>query len=261
MKPFRETFTLVLRTPRLWGVQFLGNALILALFAGWLRLPEAHWWDLLLNALVIVLVVAGAMVLHGGTLNYFQSAHADRSALLTPEFKKALRHLLAIAVWAVVFFFLWFQADRLDGYQYSFPGYVRSEFPVWLRRHITETGLTDVYLFVVTALRWVVLPGLLLPWALLAAEQGFRGMVQVREWVKIIRHVSYWVVLALAATVGVVAIGVLLEWKLNPETATLLSEEISLVLRLLACYLIGLFCWLWVCSMLGRLRSGGQPAA
>ena len=82
MKPMREAFALVFRIPRLWGVQFLGNVLIFLLYSGWLHLPEAHWWDVLLNALVIVLVVAAALTLHGGTLNCFQSAHAERSAAL-----------------------------------------------------------------------------------------------------------------------------------------------------------------------------------
>ena len=81
MKPLREAFVLVLRTPRLWAVQFLGNAVILLLYAGWLRLPEAHWWDLLLNFVVLLLAIVGALALHGGTLNYFPSAHADRAAL------------------------------------------------------------------------------------------------------------------------------------------------------------------------------------
>jgi uncharacterized membrane protein YidH (DUF202 family) len=257
----REAFALVLRTPRLWGVQFLGNVLIFLLYAGWLRLPEAHWWDLLLNVLVIVLVVAAALTLHGGTLNYFQSAHVDRSAALTPEFKKALKHVLALAVWAAVFFFLWSQLDNLGDYQYSFPGYLRSELPSWLRKHTTDTGFTSTYMFIVGLLQGVVLPGLLLPLASLAARQGFRGFLQVRECGRTLRKVSYWVVVALAVIVGVAAIGLLLNWKMNPRTATLGGEEVSLFFRLLASYLIGLFAWLWVCSMLGRLGRAGQPEA
>src|SRR6185437_5915413 len=106
MKPLRESLALLLHTPRLWALQLAGNILIFVLYAGWLRLPEAHWWDLLLNVIVVLLAVAGALVLHGGTLNYLSEAHADRSALLTPNFKKALKNFLAIAIWALIFVFV-----------------------------------------------------------------------------------------------------------------------------------------------------------
>lgn len=261
MRPLREAFSLVLRSPRIWGLQLPGNVLILLLFTAWLRLSEAHWWDLLLNLIVIVLVAVAALALHGGTLNYYQSAHADRSAMLTPEFKKALKHVLALAVWAAIFFFLWLQVDGLSDYQYALPGFLRSELPGWLRKHTTDSGFTDAYQFAVTLLRWVVLPGLLLPPALLAAGQGFRGLVRMREWGGMLRSVSYWTVLVLAALLGVAVTAALMGMKMAPRTATLRREEISLFFRLLASYLCGMFAWLWMCSMLGRLRRGGQPAA
>jgi uncharacterized membrane protein YidH (DUF202 family) len=261
MRPLREALALVLRTPRLWGVQFLGNALIFAAFAGWLHLPVAHWWDVLLNVILIALVVMGAVVLHGGTLNYFQAAHAERTAPLTPEFKKALKNFFAIAVWAAVFFVLWFLVEKLDDYAYSFPGYVRASLPSWLRKHTTDTGFTDTYTFLLNVLRWVALPGLLLPPAALAAEHGFRGLVQFREWGRTLKRASYWIVLLLAVIVGVVLVALLMSWKMNPKTATLRGEEASLFFRLLSSYLLALFSWLLLCSMMGRLRGAGEPAA
>ena len=205
--------------------------------------------------MVLLLAILGALVLHGGTLNYFTRAHADRTALLMPNFKQALKHCLAIAIWALVFFFLCFQADKLGDYAYTFPGYLRSELPSWLRKHTTANGFTSVYDFVVGFILWIILPGLLLPAALLAANQGFRGFVRVREWGRVLRRVSYWLVLVLAVIPAGIVVVLLLDWK-NPATATLRGEEISLVLRLLASYVIALFAWLWVCSMVGRVYQG-----
>src|SRR6185312_6797846 len=105
-------------------------------------------FTLLLNVVVLLLAILGALVLHGGTLNYFTRAHADRTALLMPNFKQALKHCLAIAIWALVFFFLCFQADKLGDYAYTFPGYLRSELPNWLRKHTSANGFTSVYDFV-----------------------------------------------------------------------------------------------------------------
>jgi hypothetical protein len=259
MKPLREAFVLVLRTPRLWAVQFVGNAVILLLYAGWLRLPEAHWWDLVLNVVVVLLAIVGALVLHGGTLNYFPRAHADRAAPLTPNFKQALKHCVALALWALVFFFLWFQADTLGDYAYTFPGYLRAELPSWLRKHTTANGFTSVYDFIVGFVLWVVLPGLLLPGALLAADRGFRGLTRLRQWGRVLQRVSYWVVLVLAVVPAGIVVMLLLDWKLNANTATLRGEEISLILRLLASYVIALFAWLWVCSIIGKAYQETNP--
>lgn len=252
MKALRESITLVLHSPRLWVLQLVGNGIIFLLYAGWLRLPEAHWWDLLLNLIVILLAVAGALVLHGGTLNYLSEAHADRSALLTPNFKKALKHFLAIAIWALIFVFVCVETDKLGDFSYSFPGYLRSELPNWLRKYTTDAAFTGIYNFMAGFLLWIVMPGLLLPGALLAASQGVRGLTRLGEWRSVLRRVSYWVVLMLAIIPAGIVIALLLGWKVNPDTATLRGEEVGLILRLLACYVIGLFAWLWVCSMVGR---------
>ncbi|HYX54376.1 MAG TPA: hypothetical protein VE783_13045 [Candidatus Limnocylindrales bacterium] len=261
MKPLRQSFALVLRTPRLWLVQVAGNVAILLLYAGWLRLAEAHWWELVLNLLVPLMIFAGAVVLHGGTLNFYCDAQSDPAALITPAFRNALRHLVAIVIWIVVFFILWDQLNWLDNYSYKITGFLRSSLPAWLRKHTAEEGLNDSFGYLIAVLRWVVLPGLLLPMALLTAELGLSGLKRFREWGRMLRSVSYWVVLALAAIIGVVLTDVLMEWKPRQETATLFQEEVSVVIRMIVAYGLALFSWLWVCSMLGRLRPAGEPAA
>src|SRR6185437_10046407 len=193
MKPLRESLALLLHTPRLWALQLAGNILIFVLYTGWLRLPEAHWWDLLLNMIVILLAAAGALVLHGGTLNYFSQAHAEPPALLAPNLKRALKHFLAIAIWALIFIFVCSETDKLSDYSYSFPGYLRSELPNWLRKFTTDAAFTGIYNFVAGFLLWIVMPGLLLPGALLSSRHGLRGLTRFGQWRRVLRHVSYWV--------------------------------------------------------------------
>src|SRR5262249_5126320 len=89
---------------RLWLGQFVGNAVLFAAFLWWLQIPEAHWWQLGFQLVLLIAIGVGALLLHGGTLNYFLSAHQQKGALLAPAFRKALRHVPAIAVWAVIFF-------------------------------------------------------------------------------------------------------------------------------------------------------------
>lgn len=261
----RAAFVLTVISWRLWLAQFAANILVFLLFVWWLRLPDAHWWQLLFGFLLVLAAAAAALVLHGGTLDFFQTAHESKEAQLATAFKKAWRHLPALALWAVIFLFLQWLLGRLDQYAISLPGYLRSEFPAWLRRVISEPRLDSFYSGSVWLLRWVVLPGLLLPFALFCAETGFRGFLAFADWRRTARSLSYWIVLLFAALLAVWSTQALMSWKLDPRTATLQAEETSLFFRLLFAYLLGIFCWLLACSMLGRKaadaggKSGTQP--
>ncbi len=259
----KETLVVSVRSWRLWLLQFLANAALVLVFVWWLHISEAHWWNLLFSLLLIFLIVAVALALHGGTLIYFQSAHRDRAALLRPAFRRAFTHLPAIFVWALFFFFLRYWIGRLDDYTYTLPGYLRSEFPAWLRRMISEPRLDSIYSGLVSLLRWVILPGLLLPFALFSADRGFRGLIAFRDGRRTLRSLGYWITLVVAAILGVWCVEAIMGWTLDPKTATLPAEETSLAFRLLFAYLLGIFAWLLTCSVLGRhvARSVGQSGA
>jgi hypothetical protein len=259
----KDTLVLALTSWRLWLLQFLGNIVIFLAFIWWLRLPDAHWWQLLFGLLLIVGSAVAALVLHGGTLDFFQIAHHGKEGTLGTAFAKALRHLSAIALWAVIFVFLEWLVAKLDQYSISLPGYLRSEFPAWLRRLISEPGLDSIFTGLLWLLRWVIVPGLLLPFALFCADKGFRGFLVPGGWWRTARSLGYWVVLLIAALIGVAATQAIMGWKLDPRTATLQGEQTSLFLRLLFAYLLGIFAWLLACSALGRQTANvvGQSSA
>jgi hypothetical protein len=259
-RSFKDAVVLAVRNWRLWLLQFLANAAIVLAFAGWLQIKEAHWWQIVFSLLLAALLVVAVLVLHGGTLNYFESAHQDRSAKLLPAFRSALKHTGALVVWVLVFHFLWHLAHNLEAYSTSIPGYLRSEFPAWLRRMISEPALDNTYSFLLSLLLWVVLPGLFLPFALFAASRGFRGLIAFRDWRHTILNLAYWIAVVVAAVIGVYCIPKIMDWKLDPRTATLSAEKASLTFRLLFAYLLAIFSWLLVCSALGRARLGGGQA-
>lgn len=259
--PLKDALLLAVNNWRLWLVHFAGNAALFLAFVWWLRISEAHWWNLLFSFLLILAIVAAALLLHGGTLNYFQSAHQDKTSRLQPAFRSALTHLPAIFVWALIFFLLRYCIGRLDRYEMTLPGYLRSEFPAWLRRMISESRLDSIYSGLVSTLRWVVLPGMLLPFALFCADKGFRGLVAFAAWRRTLRKLIYWLALVIAVILGVWCVEAIMGWKLDPKTSTFGGEKASLVFRLLFAYLLGLFSWFLACSMLGRTRSLGQSAA
>jgi hypothetical protein len=257
----RSSFVAALHHPWLWLLQFLGNIAIALVFVAWLRIDVANGWQVFLNFFLGVLVIMAALLLHGGTLDYHSEVAAERTATLVPALKNALRHMPAFAVSVAIFYLVLHFVDKLDNYEYTFPGYLRSEFPAWLRRHVTEQAMVNLYDGFVSLLRWVVVPGLLLPLWLQCASLGFRGFLQIRSWLHSLGNVAYWIVMIVGALVGVYCTSKLMNWRLHPAGAAVTKEGIWLAFRLLIAYLLALFGWLWICAALARAPFRPDPPA
>lgn len=257
----QDALVVAITSWRLWLVQFLGNAILFLMFLWWLRPHEASGWQLFYSSVVILLTGAAFLVLHGATLDYSRSMHEAKTVRLRDSFRRALRHLPAIIVWAVAFFFMEWLIVQLEDYAVPFPGYLRSEFPAWLRRIISEPRLDSIYAGFFWLFRWVFLPGLLLPFALFSAEKGFRGFAELRKRRRAVMSLVYWIVLLIAALIGVTSTQAIMGWTLDSKTATLDAEETSLFFRLLFAYVLGIFSWLLACSMLGLRATRSSPGA
>ena len=250
------------RYPWIWLLQFVGNIVLAVIAALWFQIGVGTSWSLLFQLLIAVFVIMGMLLLQSGTLNYFSNLADNKAVKLVPTFKNALRHLLAFALWTAIFCMLFYFLEKLGDYQSQFAGYLRSEFPAWLRRHISEPAMDNSYAGFVGFLKWVVLPGLLLPFGLLSATIGFRGLIMFRSWWRAVRNLAYWIVLIVAAIIGVYCTGkIVSQWRLDPKTATLGGEEVFVVFRFLFAYLLALFSWFWVCAMLARARPQPDPPA
>ncbi len=257
----------LLHSKRVWLIQFIANPLLFALFVGWLLLPVATEFHLLLNGLVIVVVAAAALVLHGGTLNFYSAQHGDENAPARIAFGRAARNILAVAACAALIFVLWALLDATESAQLTLPFYVRSLLPEFIRRRLEPSWFQIALEGIVFAIRWVVIPGFVLPLLVEAANSGIRafgkpGGAAVRNSAK---RVSYWLVLLLAAVAGFIAPASLMEWSPEFKNPTLHLEAISLAARLSASYILAVASWLLVCSIVGRLSrpvtASGSDAA
>jgi hypothetical protein len=267
----RGAFADCFRSGRLWLVQFLANPILLALFVAWLLIPVATNLHLLFNLVFAFVLTVSVLTLHAGTLNVFADFQRSDGAQLWPAFRRALRHLVPVAICAAVFCLLWLLVNSLGSLQTAFPPYVRSTLPVSLRRHITLHALDTLFSAVLFLARWVFAPGMVLPLLAQAADLGFRGFGRqgLSAWRKTVFSFTYWLVLLFAALLGVLATQKLMAWTPNFKTSTTHSEAISLAWRLSVSYLFGLFSWMLTCSVVGRgaaaVRSSsdvsGNPAA
>jgi hypothetical protein len=245
---------------RVWLLQFFGGILIALAVVGFLRTGET-WGQLILGGLLILVAVVGWLTLDGGTFNYYLDQQRNQASL-RPAFIRALKHILPLATLAAIFFLVHMLIDRLDDYHYSVPGYLRSELPAWLRRHVSEARVQNLYDLFVFFMRWIVLSVLLLPLASLCADRGFRGFISTRIWLRMLVNRWFWGVVIVASILGVAIPTAILGWRLDPKTATATSEEVFLGFRLFIGYLLVLAAWLMVCFMLARtrMRAEATPA-
>lgn len=247
--------TSLLHSKRVWLIQFVANPLLFALFVGWLLLPVATEFHLLLNGLVIVVLAACALVLHAGTLNFYSQQGRDENPVARVAFGRAARNIFAVAAGAALIVVLWALLDSTETQQLTLPFYVRSLLPEFIRRHLEPWWFQISLEGVVFAIRWVLIPGLVLPLLVEAASSGFRafgkpGGAAVKNSAK---RVSYWLVLLLAAVAGFIAPASLMDWSPEFKNPTLHLEAISLAVRLSASYILAVASWLLVCSIVGRL--------
>jgi hypothetical protein len=253
-----------IRHRALWCVQFFGNALLAILFAVWLLIPVANDWNIILNVFVALVIAVAALTLHGGTLNYFRDGDRSDAATLKGAFWRALRHVVAIAICVGVFYLLWQFMNWVDGYSDSVPAYLRSTMPAWMRRHVTLSFLHWAYVWKAFTLRWLIIPGLILPFVMATADVNFRGFWRAggAAWKRCVLSLSYLLLLLIAVLVGVLAGPAIFGWTPNFATSSLRFETFSLAIRVIVAYELGLWAWMLACYAVTRasLAPGDSPA-
>jgi hypothetical protein len=257
---------------RLWLIQFVGTPLLYLLFYGWILIPVASTTYVIANLLVAIVLLAACVALHGGTLNYFSEKPSNESVQLKKIFFRALRNILPILMCVAAIYLLRMLADKFDDLQDTFPTYIRSTLPASTRQHIPVSSLESIFAIVAFALRWILIPGLVLPFAAAASSRGFRGFgaVGFRSWKNAVSSFSYWLVLTIAAAVGVFATQKILDLTPDFAKSTYRYEWASLITRLVISYSLALVAWMTTCSLVGRFTSiaatsradvGGKPNA
>ena len=250
----------LVQSKRICLIQLLGNPLLFAVFVGWLLLPVGTEFHLLLNGVVIVALVAVALILHAGTLNFYSEQNRSEHPQVRSAFLRAVRNIFAIAACVGLVFALWALLDSSEHWQLTLPFYLRSLLPGFVRSHVQIWWFQIALDGIVFTIRWITIPGLLLPLIVEAANSGFRafGKPGGEALKNSVRRTSYWIVLLLAAVAGCVAPASLLDWTPEFKNPTLHLEAFSLIARLSASYILAVASWLLVCSIVGRFsRPGG----
>lgn len=232
---------------RLLGLHLAGNALLLYLGYAWLGVGESDAGQLLWSFVLLLLVVSGALWIHGSALVFFRQS--DRSVARACAL--AARHLPALLALALIAACLYGLAAWLRG-RFDHTAFVIASYvTLKTRKPLAPEQVLHGYNFVLSLFRWLIFPALLLPLATDVAQNGWSGFRLKRglslRWA--LRCIAICVLLLLAFSVPLK----LMSW--IPAFSQFWVQMASLMARMGAGYL------LLVGALLGIefLTSSGRP--
>lgn len=245
-----------LQRARGWvALQFLCLALLLLAGLGWTRIPEKHLLEVLLSLSIPVLLSAGFLLLQAATLRSFLRPLAQEQST-APRQVRIAWGAATLLLWIAVAWLLWDLLDRFDDQIELWSGYLNSRFGAGARARIaTEEHIAWLLNYVERALRWVILPGLLLP---LSSSVAW-GLRRV-PW-KRVRRVwlswRWWPAVLAAVLIGVA-------WPHSFFAAmphgTVSGQVWRVVFKLIAAYFLVVASWLALMAWAATLVRSAGPA-
>src|SRR4051812_5351722 len=228
----RATFSLL---KRCWSVAVATLVLLPLLgatFAGWLWIPEAHWWQLAFSLLLAILITAAAGWLFTATLASYREA--------SPHFEFRATHVLLCLLWLGLYLFLWYQVAGLEDYNNRITGYLYAKSSESMRQSLQYDTISSWYRFGLRAIQLFIVPVLMLPLAAEWAARGWRG-ASYKAALRVIWQPRFLLLLACVALLAGWLPPVMTSWK---PGQTFNAEMYSLLLRMAGLYILLLFCWL-----------------
>src|SRR5208283_3762599 len=239
---------------RLWLLNFVGNAAALAAWYFWLLVPDTHGWQVAASVLAALCIIVLVVWLRAGTFAYFRLAEFRDTGAVWRAFRHSRRHIVALALWAVVLAVLMWFLFWLRRYPPQFGVWLWQKLPESLRfaspRHLTQyADWLLLFLMLAAVAKW-------LPIATTIAVSGF-GRQALRSW-RVLKRPLYWVRFC-----GIIVAGVYIPYKLIwwiDYKADLRRQAWSMGLRFLAAYVIVVTALIALVWMVG-VRTEREEAA
>jgi hypothetical protein len=236
----------------LWLLNLVGNAALLAAVYCWLLLPDAHGWQVAGSALLAIVVIFFGVWLRAGSFAYFRVAEFRNHAAVWRAFRHALRHLIALALWAILLAVLLFVLFSLRKYA--------AQFGVWFWQKSGIHVLSPRQLF--HAADWLLRLLMLLcaafwlPIASTVAAAGLRGKRMARS-LRVLKRPVYWLWFLALVLVGGFVPYKLVWW--IPDLTDLRKQAWSMGLRFLVAYVILISAWVALLLVVGERVEREDP--
>ena len=237
---------------KLWVLNFVANAAVLAIWYFWLLIPDAHGWQVAASALLAVVVVVVVVWLRAGTLAWFRVAEFRKEGNIWRAYRHSLRHVPGLGIWALVFVVI---ASLLWGLH----GYV-PQFAVWLRQKLgagpTPRNLMNDLNWLLLLLLGFVIPALWVPIATTVSAVGFQPEHIIRSR-RVWKRPLYWLWFCLLLGFGIYIPYKLVWW--IPDLQTIRQQLWSMGLRFLLAYAVGITAFIALVWMTGIYTDREDP--
>jgi hypothetical protein len=237
---------------KLWLLNLVGNAALLAAVYFWLLMPDAHGWQVAGSALIAVVVIFCGVWLRAGTFAYFRVTEFRDNAIVQRAFRHALEHMIALAAWAASFAVLVWLLWNLRSYT--------PQAGVWIRQKLNagpppRNVMRDLNWLIVLMV-WVFMPAVWLPIATTVAAAGFRLKRMARS-LRVLRRPVYWVWFCALMLVGAYVPYRLAWWV--PDLSDLRKQAWSMGLRFFLAYVLLITAWVALLLVVGTRVEKEDP--
>ncbi|MGC1462074.1 MAG: hypothetical protein WA802_07735 [Terracidiphilus sp.] len=238
-----------LRVSLSWvAAQYVLTLVLILIGLAWTRLPDKHVWQVGLTLLVPLLMAISALELEAGTMRAL--ADDDRRRV------KLVFGAMALLVWVALFWACWAALDWCDDRIVQWAGYLNSRAPAGARATVfTFEHLQRWMTLVEWILRWIIVPGKIIPYATVSAQSGWS--FPFRKIIRLLLNWRWWLVVVLAAFLGVVLPA---HFFAALPSGSVSDQVWAVVIKLVASYVLVVGCWVlllaWVAVLLGRSTDG-----
>ncbi len=239
---------------KMWLLNLVGNAALVACVYFWLLLPDAHGWQVAGSGLLAILVIFCGVWLRTGSFAYFRIAEFREHATVGRAFRHALRHLVALAFWAILFGCFALCLLWMHKYTPQFGVWFWQKLPAGLR-----VGSPRQMMHAADWLLCVIFGLALMTWLPMASTVSAVGLKTQRmaRSARVLKRASYWLWFWTLAIIGVYIPYKLVWW--IPDLATLRQQAWSAGLRLSIAYVVFISTWVAMLLVVGEWAEKQDP--
>jgi hypothetical protein len=238
---------------KLWLLNAVGNAALLAAAFFWLLLPDARGWQVGGSGLFALAIVFFGLWLRTGSFAYFRVAEFRETATVWRAFRHSLGHILALVLWAIPFAAAEWGLFLLLKYAPQFGVWF------WQKAPALRFGSPRAIYHTADWLLWIgmgLLAAIWLPVAATVAAAGLKPRRMGRSF-RVLRRPSYWLWLIVLVIVGGYLPCKIIWW--IPNASTLSKQAWSAGLRFFFAYVLLVSAWVALLLILGTRAEQEDP--
>lgn len=250
MSYFKDLIRRLRANWRWYVAQFVLTLLLISFGLAWTRLPDKHWWQVGLTLLMPLFLAICALELEAGTMRALSDDDGRRVKLVFGA--------MTMLVWVALFLACWAVLDWCDERIPLWAAYLNSKATAGERATVfTYDHIQHWFTVAEWLLRWIVVPGKLIPYAIASAQWGWR--IPFRKIIRLLLNWRWWPAVIVAALVGVVLPR---HFFAGLPHGTVIHQIWAVAFKLACSYVLAVGFWVlllgWAAVLLARAAPGDE---